>query len=260
MTMSALLGYYAAKGDDSIASATLAVAVLDGDAEGTLSLFATKDTIAAAKAASSARGIIDGQTMGRVFAWLRPNDLVWNYWVNNYLMGNDPPAFDVLYWNADTTRLPAKFHGQLLDMYIDDAFKKPGALTILGQPIDLRNVKMDKYFVAGITDHITPWKGAYKTMLFFGGYNEFILSAAGHIQSLINPPYPGTKRTYFVNQNHVPSADEWLKNAENVKGSWWAHWIQWVGKRSGGKREAPAELGNEKYPPICAAPGTYIFE
>ena len=260
MTAAALLGYYAAVGRDVVESATLAVAVLDAEAESTLGLFASKETVKAAKAASARNGVMDGQEMGRVFAWLRPNDLVWNYWVNNYLLGKDPPAFDVLFWNADTTRLPAAFHADLLDMYTENKFKHPGALTVLGQPVDMSKVSMDKYFIAGITDHITPWKGVYSTMHMFGGYNEFILSAAGHIQSLINPPYPGTKRTYFVNSDNVPDADAWLANATNVKGSWWTNWIQWVGKRSGGKRAAPETLGNENHRPIVQAPGTYVFE
>jgi polyhydroxyalkanoate synthase len=260
MTAAALLGYYAAIGNDAVESASLAVAVLDADAESTLGLFASKEAVKAAKASSAKNGVMDGQDMGRIFAWLRPNDLVWNYWVNNYLLGKDPPAFDVLYWNADTTRLPAAFHADLMDMYIENKFKHPGALTVLGHPVDMSQVTMDKYFIAGITDHITPWKGVYSTMHMFGGYNEFILSAAGHIQSLINPPYPGTKRTYFVNPENVESPDAWLEAATNVKGSWWTNWIQWVGKRSGGKRPAPAELGNAKFPPIVKAPGTYVFE
>jgi polyhydroxyalkanoate synthase len=246
--------------NDAVESVTMAVAVLDSDAESTLGLFANKASVQAAKAASAAKGVMDGQDMGRIFAWLRPNDLVWNYWVNNYLLGKDPPAFDVLYWNADTTRLPAAFHADLMDMYIENKFKHPGALEVLGQPVDMGAVTMDKYFIAGITDHITPWKGVYSTMHMFGGYNEFILSAAGHIQSLINPPYPGTKRTYFVNPSNDPDPETWLKDATNVKGSWWTNWIQWVGKRSGGKCAAPEQLGNEKFAPIVKAPGTYVFE
>jgi polyhydroxyalkanoate synthase len=260
MTMAALLGYYAATGNESIQSCTMAVAVLDAEAETMLGLFASPQSVAAAKAASASKGVMDGQDMGRVFAWLRPNDLVWNYWVNNYLLGKDPPAFDVLYWNADTTRLPAAFHADLLDMYIENKFKKPGSLVVLGEPIDLGSVTMDKYFIAGTTDHITPWKGVYATMHLFGGYNEFILSAAGHIQSLINPPYPGTKRTYYTNSENVADPEAWLAGATHVKGSWWTNWIQWVGKRSGGKRPAPETLGNEKFAPIVKAPGTYVFE
>jgi polyhydroxyalkanoate synthase len=260
MTLSALLGYYAATGNTNIASATLAVAVLDQDAESTLGLFASKDSVRAAKAASSARGVLDGQDMGRIFAWLRPNDLVWNYWINNYLLGKDPPAYDVLYWNADSTRLPAAFHAQLLDTYVDNSFKRAGGVTVLGHPIDLGKVTVDKYFIAGITDHITPWKGVYTTMLMFGGKNEFILSAAGHIQSIINPPSAGTKRTFFLNDARPADPEAWLEGARNVKGSWWTNWSEWIGKHAGAKRPAPLEAGNSTYKPLCEAPGTYVFD
>jgi polyhydroxyalkanoate synthase len=260
MTLSALLGYYAATGNATIASATLAVAVLDQDAESTLGLFASKDSVRAAKAASAARGVLDGQDMGRIFAWLRPNDLVWNYWINNYLLGKDPPAYDVLYWNADSTRLPAAFHAQLLDTYVENSFKHAGAVTVLGHPIDLGKVTVDKYFIAGITDHITPWKGVYTTMLMFGGQNEFILSAAGHIQSIINPPSAGTKRTFFMNAARPADPDAWLEGARNVKGSWWTNWSEWIGKHAGAKRPAPLEAGNGTYKPLGEAPGTYVFD
>jgi polyhydroxyalkanoate synthase len=264
MTLAALLGYYAAGGDGTqtpLNSATLLVAVLDAGTESsTMFLFATPEAIEAAKAASRSRGVLEGSEMGRVFAWLRPNDLVWNYWVNNYLVGNSPPPFDILYWNADTTRLPAKFHGELIDAFAENKFKKPGALTVLGRPIDLREVSLDSYFVAGITDHITPWKGVYGTMRMFGGDKTFVLSAAGHIQSLINPPAAGAKRQYFLNPNNVADPDEWLKAAAPSKGSWWGHWLEWMQQRSGDQIAAPAQLGSAAHPPLGPAPGPYVVE
>ena len=144
MTISALLGHLASRGDTTVNATTLMVAVLDNTADSQLGLFATPEAIAAAKQHSISRGVLAGEEMGRVFAWMRPNDLVWNYWVNNYLLGNAPPAFDVLYWNNDTTRLPAKMHGQLLDIFTQNLFSKPGALTVLGTPIDLAEVKCDR--------------------------------------------------------------------------------------------------------------------
>jgi len=261
MTLSALLGYYAAgSGESPLNSATLLVAVLDGEADSTMFLFVTKEGVEAAKAASSKRGVLEGSEMGRIFAWLRPNDLVWNYWVNNYLVGNSPPAFDILYWNADTTRLPARFHGELLDAYTENSFKKPGALSVLGRPIDLHQVALDAYFVAGITDHITPWKGVYSTMKMFGGDKRFVLSAAGHIQSLINPPAAAAKREYFLNPEYDDAPDAWLKAAKTTKGSWWGDWLAWMQQRSGAQVSAPAALGSAEHPPIVKAPGTYALE
>jgi polyhydroxyalkanoate synthase len=262
MTLAALLGYYAAGPEPSpLNSATLLVAVLDGEAESSaMFLFATPETIASAKAASQAHGVLEGSEMGRVFAWLRPNDLVWNYWVNNYLVGNSPPPFDILYWNADTTRLPARFHGELLDTFAQNKFKKPGAMTVLGRPIELTQVALDSYFVAGITDHITPWKGVYSTMRLFDGNKTFVLSAAGHIQSLINPPAAAAKREFFLNPNYGESAGDWLKDAKANKGSWWGHWLEWLHEHSGAEVAHTALPGSAKYPPLEKAPGSYVLE
>src|SRR6266704_1118355 len=166
MTMATLLGYLAARGDQRIHAVTFTVTVLDTNVESTMGLFATKETIAAAKESSRSKGVLEGQELARAFAWLRPNDLVWNYWVNNYLIGKDPAAIDVLYWNNDTTRLPAKLHGEMLDLFETNAFIHPGAFEVLGTPIDLSKVTNDTYIIAGITDHITPWQGCYATTQF----------------------------------------------------------------------------------------------
>jgi polyhydroxyalkanoate synthase subunit PhaC len=260
MTLAAVLGYYAAANEESpLNSATLLVAVLDGDAESTMLLFATKDAVKAAKAASAATGVLEGSEMGRIFAWLRPNDLVWNYWVNNYLLGNKPPAFDILFWNADTTRLPAKFHGELIDAFAENGFKRAGGMVVLGRPIDLRQVTLDAYVVAGITDHITPWKGVYRTMQLLGGDTTMVLSAAGHIQSLVNPPQDAAKRRYFLNSRQVEGPDEWLEAATSQDGSWWGHWLEWLRQHSGDQIIAP-HVGSATRPPIADAPGTYVLE
>ncbi|MFL9863096.1 alpha/beta fold hydrolase [Paraburkholderia fungorum] len=259
MTISALLGHLASRGDTTVNATTLMVAVLDNINDSQLGLFATPEAIAAAKQHSISRGVLAGEEMGRVFAWMRPNDLVWNYWVNNYLLGNAPPAFDVLYWNNDTTRLPAKLHGQLLDIFTQNLFSKPGALTVLGTPIDLSQVKCDKYVVAGMTDHITPWKGVYNTATTFGGSTRFVLSSSGHIQSLINPP-GNPKAKYYLNPELPTSADAWLASAKAETDSWWGNWRDWLVARSGDKRAAPAALGSEGHPPGVKAPGAYVSE
>ena len=259
MTMSALLGYLAAKSKTTVSSATLMVAVLGGNPNSQLSLFVSPETIAAAKANSALKGVLDGSEMGMVFAWLRPNDLVWNYWVNNYLLGNTPPKFDILYWNNDSTRLPAKFHAQILDVFQDHLFEHPSALKVLGIPIDLSKINCDKFIVAGLTDHITSWKGVYGSAQLFGGSNEFILSSSGHIQSLVNPP-GNPKARYFTNSNLGLSPEKWLSGANQVSGSWWDQWADWLSARSGSQRLAPASLGDESHRPGSQAPGHYVFE
>jgi polyhydroxyalkanoate synthase len=259
MTMGALLGYLAASNNATVSAATLMVAVFSLGGDSQLGLFASPETIAAAKANSALKGVLDGSEMGKVFAWLRPNDLVWNYWVNNYLLGNRPPKFDILYWNNDSTRLPAKFHAQLLDVFGDRLFERPGALKVLGTPIDLRKVTCDKFFVAGLTDHITSWKGVYATARLFGGPNEFLLSSSGHIQSLINPP-GNPKAKYFTNPDMTLTPEKWRSGAKEMSGSWWDQWVEWLAAHSGSKREAPDALGNERYRPLIGAPGTYVLE
>jgi polyhydroxyalkanoate synthase len=259
ITVSALLGYLAAKQQNLVHAVSMMVAVLAPEDESLLSAFVSKETIAAARVASAANGVLDGETLSRIFAWMRPNDLVWNYWVNNYLMGNPPPAFDVLYWNSDTTRLPARFHADLLDIFAGEALHKPGALSILGEPIDLSAVDVDKFVVAGVTDHITPWKGVFQSTGLFGGSTEFVLSSSGHIQSLINPP--GNPRAkYYRGGSTAGSPDEWLASAREHSGSWWDHWAGWLAERSGEKKPAPKKLGNKLHAPITDAPGEYVLE
>jgi polyhydroxyalkanoate synthase subunit PhaC len=259
MTVAALLGHLSAIRQRFVNASTLMVAVLGATSDSLLGLFATPQAIAAAKQNSRLRGVLEGQEMGRVFAWMRPNDLVWNYWVNNYLMGNQPPAFDILYWNNDTTRLPAKFHSQLIDIFVDNQFQKHGAFEILGTPIDLSEVHCDKYVVAGITDHITPWKGVFSTGRAFGGKTDFILSSSGHIQSLINPP-GNPKAKFLLNPDLPENPEDWLGSAREVSGSWWDHWREWLAAHSGEMRGAPEVLGNNRYKPGVAAPGTYVSE
>src|SRR3989454_5313448 len=238
MTLATLLGYLAARGDQRIHAVTFTVTVLDTNVESTMRLFATKETIVAAKQASRSKGVLEGQELARAFAWLRPNDLVWNYWVNNYLIGKDPAAFDVLYWNNDTTRLPAKLHGEMLDLFETNGFTHPGTLEVLGTPIDLSKVTNDTYIIAGITDHITPWQGCYSTTQLLGGKVKFILSNAGHIQSILNPP-GNPKASYFVNERYPADAEQWLASAQKRAGSWWEDWREWLGQRSGEQKAAP---------------------
>lgn len=259
MTISALLGHLAARGDKTVHAATLMVAVLDSSADSQLGLFTTPEAIEVAKRNSRAKGVLPGEEMGRVFAWMRPNDLVWSFWVNNYLMGEAPPAFDILYWNNDTTRLPAKLHGQLLDIFTRSLLSEPGKLTVLGTPVDLSKVECDTYVMAGMTDHITPWKGVYNTARAFGGKTRYVLSSSGHIQSLINPP--GNPKAKFFRNDALPEdADAWFAGARPEADSWWNDWRDWLAQRSGELRPAPRALGNRRHKRLADAPGTYVSE
>lgn len=258
-TAATLLGHYIAKGDDSINSVTLLVTVLDSSAETLMGLFASENTIAAAMKRSRAAGVLEGRDMARIFSWLRPNDLVWSFFANNYLMGNDPPAFDILYWNSDTTRLPAEFHADMLSLFLHNPLLKPGALSVLGTPIDMSKVNCDSFVVAGITDHITPWKACYETRRVLGGNMQFVLSSSGHVQSIVNPPN-NPKARFYTNTDLSLPADEWLRTAEQHAGSWWDYWLPWITERSGELKDAPDRLGSNEHPPREAAPGRYVHQ
>ena len=256
---SALLGYLAAKDNRQIRSSTIFVTSLDNAVEDTkLSIFATEETVRMAKQATHVQGVLAGDDLANIFAWMRPNDLVWSYWINNYLMGNPPPAFDILYWNNDSTRLPAVLHGEMLDQGLNNAFAHPSAVKVFGVPIDLSKTTCDIYVLAGATDHICPWKNVYAGAHLFGGQVKFILVGSGHVQSFINPP-GNPKAKFFVNSRLPTSPDEWLETAEQRRGSAWGDWIDWVQARSG-KLKSADPVGSERHPPLCDAPGLYVFE
>ena len=259
ITTSCYLSELAASKKNIINSFTLQVCVLDPHKEDSeVGLFVTDDAIEAARRHSRKKGILAGDELSRSFAWLRPNDLIWNYVVNNYLMGDDPPPFDILYWNNDSTNLPAQLHSDYLDIYADKRFAEPGNVEFMGNLIDLTNVKQDSFMVAAVTDHITPWRACYRNVHLFGGETEFVLSNSGHIQALLNPP-GNPKAQYFANAELPENADEWLEGAEAVQGSWWPRWTEWLAERSGEKKNAPKSLGAKAYPPIVKAPGEYVF-
>ena len=259
VTTAALLGHFAATGVNKIHAVTQMVSVLDFTLDSQVALFADEKTLEAAKRRSYQSGVLEGKDMAKVFAWMRPNDLIWNYWVNNYLLGNEPPVFDILYWNNDTTRLPAAFHGELVEMFKTNPLLRPNALEVCGTPIDLSKVTSDLYCVAGTTDHITPWEACYKSALLSGGKVEFVLSNSGHIQSILNPP--GNPKARFMTGEDMPSDPKlWQERATKHADSWWLHWQKWITARSGESKKTPSSLGNKKYPAGEAAPGTYVHE
>jgi polyhydroxyalkanoate synthase len=237
----------------------LLVTVLDDAQAGTVAAIADRQLAAAAKQMSRRRGYLDGRALAEVFAWLRPGDLVWNYWVNNYLLGKKPPAFDILFWNADTTRMSAKLHADFVDLAMDNQLITPGALTVLESAVDLSQVEVDSYLVAGIADHITPWQNCYRSTQLLGGESRFILSTSGHIAALVNPP-GNPKASYQINKSAPALPADWLKTAQTVPGSWWPDLLAWLGDRCGAEQPAPAQLGGGGLRPLVDAPGTYVFD
>ena len=261
ITLSTYVGWLAAKKLKKVNAVILAVCVLDtqADTDSDFAALVTPESLMAAKQMSKARGVLDGHEMAKMFAWMRPNDLIWNYWINNYLLGNQPPAFDVLFWNADTTRLPARLHADFLDLILTNPFMKAGKMTIDGVPIDMKKVKHETYVIAGTTDHITPWKAVYQTARIYGDKTTFILSNSGHLQSLLNPP--GNPKAWYVKGTaSEKDADAWTAKAAKHEGSWWLDWAAFLKERSGDEIAPPKAAGKGKHKPLGPAPGTYVFE
>ena len=259
ITTALFLSELAARGDNRINCYSLMVCVLDGKkTDSEVGLFVTDSAIEAARKHSAKKGILSGDELARSFAWMRPNDLIWNYVVNNYLLGEDPPPFDVLFWNNDTTNLPAQLHSDYLDIFYDKRFQPESTVEFMGHIVDLKAVTQDGFMVAGVTDHITPWKACYRNVHLFGGDLDFVLSSSGHIQSLLNPP-GNPKSKYFSNSNFPDTPDKWVAGAQQIEGSWWPRWDEWLSVRSGEMKNSPKSLGIKAYPPLSKAPGTYVF-
>ncbi|MBA4045828.1 MAG: class II poly(R)-hydroxyalkanoic acid synthase [Erythrobacter sp.] len=263
-TASVLASKLAANGNPILGTLTLMVCVLhpmptDIEAGSLVS----ENGMALARQRAMKAGIIKADDLARGFAWLRPNDLIWNYVINNYLLGQDPPAFDVLFWNADATNLSSSLMGDFLTLFETLAFTKQGEVEMAKHKVDLSKVTADLFILGGVTDHITPWKATYRSTQLFGSKDvTYVLSQSGHMQAILNPP-GNPKAKYFVQakKGKLPAtADEWLQGTEEVKGSWWPLWMEWVQKRSGKQKPAPASLGNDTYVPMENAPGLYVVE
>src|SRR5580692_12742371 len=242
-----------------LAALTLLVTVLDEAHAGLASAVIDERTARLAEEASKARGYLDGRSLAEVFAWLRPNDLIWNYWVNNYLLGREPPPFDILSWNADTTRMTAGLHRDFLQLGVSNALTRPGGVTMLGSPVDLAAIDRDSYLVAGITDHICPWQSCYRSAGLLGGNKRFVLSTSGHIAAMVNPP-GNDKARYQVAKKCPEDPREWLRRAETAHGSWWPDYAGWLAERCGDEKAAPEEPGGGGLAPISDAPGTYVYD
>jgi polyhydroxyalkanoate synthase len=246
---------------EAVASLTLLVCALDNARAGTAAAFTSREVAAAAVADSARKGYVDGQALAGVFAWLRPNDLVWNYVVNNYLLGKDPPAFDILYWNQDAVRLAAGLHRDLVHLALDNSLTRAGAAEVLGTPVDLGAVTFDSYIVAGLKDHIVPWENAQRSAELHGGNSRFVLSTSGHIQALVNPPRregAESRASYRLTEEGTDDLAAWLAQADVKGGSWWPNYGEWLAERSGELRSAPKALASRRYRATAKAPGTYV--
>jgi polyhydroxyalkanoate synthase len=261
ITMATLLSKMAASKDARIGAATMMVCVLEPQiTDSEAGALVSENGIRLARQRSAQKGILDGASLTRTFAWLRPNDLIWNYVVNNYLHGEDPPAFDILHWNNDATNLTAALHSDYLEVYEKQPFARPGTAAFADHLVDLTKVTNDLFILAGVTDHITPWKACYRSTQLFGSKHiEFVLSHSGHIQAILNPP--GNPKAKFYRNPKKPPADvdAWMAGAEEKAGSWWPYWIAWLKKRSGKEIAAPTVLGSAAHPAGDPAPGRYVF-
>jgi polyhydroxyalkanoate synthase len=258
--LASALAVLAARDDHRVSSATFLTTLLDFADPGEIGVYVSGEALAAREPALCAGARVKGEELAGAFASLRANELVWNYVVNNYLKGRTPPAFDLLYWNADSANLAGPMYAYYLrEMYIGNRLREPGALTLLGQPVDLRRLTMPTYVYASRDDHIVPWRSAFRTTGLVGGEVVFTLGASGHIAGVINPPMP-VKRNYWHNALVTSDPDEWLARATLVPGSWWTHWDAWLAARGGARRKAPATTGNAQFRPLMAAPGSYVVE
>jgi polyhydroxyalkanoate synthase len=254
------VAYLTALGDESVNTATFFAAHQDFRDAGDISVFIspTGATVLDVIMKMSG-GYLDGRNMAATFNMLRSNDLLWNYVVNNYLLGKDPPAFDLLYWNSDGTRVPGKVHSFLIrDFFVANKLMKPNGITINDVGIDLGRITTPTYVVTADSDHIVPWKGAFIVRRLQSGPVRFILSGGGHIAGIINPP-ADKKRGYWVNDSGEEEPDAWLEGADKKEGSWWNDWIPWLAEQSGEGNEPPP-MGNDEHPALMAAPGTYVLE
>jgi polyhydroxyalkanoate synthase len=254
---STVLNHLAAQDDDRVRAASFAVTLLDFDSRAALGAFSAPRLLELAQKNSRRAGIISGRQLGNVFSWMRPDDLVFNYWVSNYLMGEPPPVFDILAWNADSTNLPARLHADFLGIFKNNTLCKPGAVEVLGTPVDLSRITIPTFVTGAITDHLTPWKGCYRTTELVNGPSTFVLSNAGHIASLVNPP-GNPKATFYINGESGANPDAWFKSATKRPGTWWEVWAGWTIERSGDEVPAPARLGSSAHPPLQQAPGLYV--
>jgi polyhydroxyalkanoate synthase subunit PhaC len=254
--LAATLAFMAVKRDNRIKSASFFVTMVDFAEAGELSVFIDEEQLAALEERMNAKGYLEGRDMAQTFNMLRANDLIWSFVVNNYLLGRSPFPFDLLYWNADSTRMPAAMHSfYLRNMYQENLLVKPGGISLDGVPIDLGKIRIPAFLLSTREDHIAPWRSTYAATRLYKGPVKFVLSASGHIAGVVNPP--GSKYGHWENDKNPPTAEEWLAGAAQRPDSWWPLWQRWVSRYAGG--EVPARRpGDGKLKPLEDAPGSYV--
>jgi polyhydroxyalkanoate synthase len=258
--LSSALSVARQRGEDPAASLTLLTTLLDFSDGGELGYFIDEASVALREASIGKGGLLHGHELAAMFSALRANDLIWNYVVGNYLKGHKPPAFDLLYWNSDSTNLPGPFvTWYLRHMYLENSLRVPGKLEMCGVKADLGRVDMPAFVLACREDHIVPWRTSYLGRELLGGESQFVLGASGHIAGVINPAAKN-KRSYWINENNSADADDWLTTATEVKGSWWSLWASWLGARGGKQVAARRRPGSADFSPLESAPGRYVKE
>ncbi|MES3013325.1 MAG: class I poly(R)-hydroxyalkanoic acid synthase [Pseudomonadota bacterium] len=252
------LAVLAARGEEPAASMTLLTAFLDFSDTGILDLFVDENMVKMREMALAKGGLLKGRELAATFSFLRPNDLVWNYVVGNYLKGETPPPFDLLYWNSDSTNLPGPMYcWYLRHTYLENNLVVPGKVTVCGEPIDLRKLDLPTFIYASREDHIVPWQSAYASTHILPGKKQFVLGASGHIAGVINPPEK-KKRSHWIAGKLPKTADAWFDAATERPGSWWPAWIDWLAPQSGKLVAPPKGAGDRQHPVIEAAPGRYV--
>lgn len=256
--LASALAVLAARGDEWVESLTLLATMLDYSDTGEIGLFVDEASVAAKEAEIGRGGIMEGRNLAFVFSMLRANDLVWSYVVNNYLKGRVPEAFDILYWNADSTNLAGPWYcWYVRNTYLENRLRTPGAVTVCGQPVDLGRLRMPSYILATREDHIVPWKTSYRSTRLLNGRKRFVLGASGHVAGVVNPASKN-RRSYWTSEFLTEAPDAWLSGAREVKGSWWHDWDAWLAQYAGGQAPAPKRFGGGKYRRIEDAPGRYV--
>jgi polyhydroxyalkanoate synthase len=255
--LAASLGYLAAKGEARIKSATFFVSMIDFERPGELEVFIDEQQVSALEQKMQERGYLEGSEMATTFNMLRANDLIWSFVVSNYLLGRDPLPFDLLYWNSDSTRMPATMHSfYLRNMYLKNLLRQPGGITLGGEPIDVTRIEVPAYFISTLEDHIAPWQSTYAGAKLLRGPVRFVLGGSGHIAGIINPP-AANKYCYWTNAELPEKAETWFNGAEKHPGSWWTDWAQWAGERAG-EKVAARTPGSGRLSAIEDAPGSYV--